>query len=152
AGAGIGVGLNLWASRLGTLEDPQLVKLEKLDLLVHDSTDRATIVIQRPGQEHRYLIDPEPGSQTAKALRAEGFTVVPSAAALKERDPGAFQLFQQHGRSTARRVGELARAIGGLFLRMLMMVSVPLIVTSLITGVTGLGSAQELGRMFGRTA
>lgn len=41
--------------------------------------------------------------------------------------------------------------LGGLFLRMLKMVAVPLIVTSLASGVLGLGGAARLGRMFGRT-
>ncbi|MBI2477644.1 MAG: dicarboxylate/amino acid:cation symporter, partial [Planctomycetia bacterium] len=36
-------------------------------------------------------------------------------------------------------------------LRMLRMVAVPLITTSLITGVMGLGHAERLGKMFGRT-
>jgi Na+/H+-dicarboxylate symporter len=31
------------------------------------------------------------------------------------------------------------------------MVSVPLIIFSLVTGVTGLGHAEQLGKMFGRT-
>lgn len=44
-----------------------------------------------------------------------------------------------------------AKAIGDLFLRLLKMVTVPLILTSLITGVTGLGGRGKIGRMFGRT-
>ena len=31
------------------------------------------------------------------------------------------------------------------------MISIPLIITSLLSGVTGLGQAERLGRMFGRT-
>jgi len=45
----------------------------------------------------------------------------------------------------------LAKAVGDLFLRMLKMVTVPLILTSLVTGVTGLGSQGRFGSMFGRT-
>jgi len=59
--------------------------------------------------------------------------------------------FQRHGRSWSRWLGDLAQRLGGLFLRMLRMVAVPLIVTSLVTGVMGLGHAERLGRMFGRT-
>jgi len=44
-----------------------------------------------------------------------------------------------------------AKSIGDLFLRLLKMVTVPLILTSLITGVTALGSHGRFGRMFGRT-
>lgn len=45
----------------------------------------------------------------------------------------------------------IAKAIGDLFLRLLKMVTVPLILTSLITGVTGLGGQGNFGRMFSRT-
>ncbi len=77
--------------------------------------------------------------------------VVPTLGTLQEQDPLAFALFKTYGRSLARRVGDTAELLGGLFLRMLKMVSVPLIITSLITGVTGLGRADRLGPMFGRT-
>lgn len=45
----------------------------------------------------------------------------------------------------------VAKAIGDLFLRLLKMVTVPLILTSLITGVTGLGGQGNFGRMFSKT-
>ena len=48
-------------------------------------------------------------------------------------------------------MGEAAQKLGGLFLRLLQMVAVPLIITSLICGVTGLGDAASLGGMFLRT-
>lgn len=51
----------------------------------------------------------------------------------------------------AATVGGAAGSVGGLFLRLLQMVAVPLIVTSLICGVTGLGDASRLGGMFLRT-
>jgi len=46
---------------------------------------------------------------------------------------------------------EVCQRLGGLFLRLLKMVAVPLIVTSLATGVLGLGGPAGLGRMFSRT-
>jgi Na+/H+-dicarboxylate symporter len=70
---------------------------------------------------------------------------------LQVSDPAAYAIFRLHGRSTARWVGDMARDVGDLFLRMLKMVSIPLIITSLLTGVTGLGQADRVGRMFGRT-
>lgn len=70
---------------------------------------------------------------------------------LQTDDPEAYALFYLHGRSVARKVGDLAQLLGDLFLRMLKMVSIPLIITSLVTGVTGLGQADRLGKMFGRT-
>ncbi len=48
-------------------------------------------------------------------------------------------------------VAATGRAVGGLFLRLLQMLVVPLIVASLITGVTGLGDVKKLGRLGGRT-
>ncbi len=75
----------------------------------------------------------------------------PTLEALRSNDPQAFALFELYGRSASRTVGDYAKALGNLFLRMLKMVSVPLIITSLLSGVTGLGQAERLGKMFGRT-
>lgn len=77
--------------------------------------------------------------------------VFPTLEQLRDKDPIAYALFENYGRSRARTVGDLAKALGNLFLRMLKMVSVPLIITSLISGITGLGQADRLGKMFGRT-
>jgi len=78
-------------------------------------------------------------------------TVVPTLSKLKTHDPTAYAVFRQNGRSLARTVGDLAKILGDLFLRMLKMISVPLIVASLLSGITGLGRAERLGKMFGRT-
>ena len=48
-------------------------------------------------------------------------------------------------------VAHLGKELGGLFLKLLKMVVVPLIVFSLITGVTGMGDVRQLGRLGGRT-
>ena len=48
-------------------------------------------------------------------------------------------------------VTSIMKFIGDLFLRLLKMVTVPLILTSLITGVTGLGQHGQFGKMFSRT-
>ena len=53
---------------------------------------------------------------------------VNSLGELKEKDPAAYALFLLHGRSTARTAGDRLKMIGDLFLRMLKMVSVPLII------------------------
>ncbi|NOZ40471.1 MAG: dicarboxylate/amino acid:cation symporter [Planctomycetes bacterium] len=78
-------------------------------------------------------------------------TVMATLGKLKSQDPAAYALFQKHGRSLARTIGDGAKTLGDLFLRMLKMVSIPLIITSLLSGVTGLGHAERLGKMFGRT-
>ena len=57
----------------------------------------------------------------------------------------------KHGGGVQRKVAAGAKFVGDLFLRLLQMITIPLIVTSLVTGVTGLGTTQRFGRMFGRT-
>lgn len=41
--------------------------------------------------------------------------------------------------------------LGDLFMRLLRMIIVPLVLTSIISGVASLGGARELGRLFGKT-
>jgi proton glutamate symport protein len=78
-------------------------------------------------------------------------TVQPSLNELKTADPEAYVLFLRYGRATARTVADRVKMVGDLFLRLLKMVSVPLIIFSITTGVVGLRSAERLGKMFGRT-
>ena len=60
-------------------------------------------------------------------------------------------LYETRGQSPARAWVERFRRLGGLFLRLLKMVAVPLIITSLASGVLGLGGTGSIGRMFSRT-
>lgn len=53
--------------------------------------------------------------------------------------------------SISRTVADVGEEVGDLFLRLLEMVVVPLIVSSLITGVTSMGDMKRLGSMGGRT-
>lgn len=48
-------------------------------------------------------------------------------------------------------VARYGKGVGDVFLRLLSMIVAPLILTSLITGVTGTGNVKGLGRMGGRT-
>ena len=48
------------------------------------------------------------------------------------------------------KVALVGKEIGDLFLRLLQMLVVPLIVSSLITGVTGMGDLRTLGSIGGR--
>ena len=43
------------------------------------------------------------------------------------------------------------KGVGDVFLRLLSMIVAPLILTSLVSGVTGTGSVEGLGRLGGRT-
>jgi len=75
----------------------------------------------------------------------------PDAHKLIEQFPQWKPLYEQHGGGLAATVTIWARFLGDLFLRLLKMITVPLIVTSLVTGVAGLGNTSRLGSMFGRT-
>lgn len=50
-----------------------------------------------------------------------------------------------------RHVSVWSKFVGDLFLRLLRMITIPLIVTSLVVGVAGLGQTSRLGSMFGKT-
>jgi proton glutamate symport protein len=61
------------------------------------------------------------------------------------------KLHAQHGGGWKRTLTSVAKYGGDLFLRLLKMITVPLIVTSLVTGVAGLDNTSRFGAMFGRT-
>ncbi|MEO8270984.1 MAG: cation:dicarboxylase symporter family transporter, partial [Aureliella sp.] len=69
---------------------------------------------------------------------------------LARQSPVAAQIFEM-APSLARQIGAWCKRIGGLFLRMLQMVSVPLIIASLASGVLGLGGGVGFGKMFSTT-
>ena len=48
-------------------------------------------------------------------------------------------------------IATIGKELGGVFLRLLQMLVVPLIMSSLVTGVTGMGNLSQLGRLGGRT-
>ncbi|MFP6618956.1 MAG: dicarboxylate/amino acid:cation symporter [Pirellulaceae bacterium] len=146
-GAGIGLLLN---GTVSTVEhsvtgedlpsDAQALKVVALDF--KDSTDRIEIAVKSAdGSEQRFIVD---GTSQA----AGAFVTLKE---LQAKQPQAYGWFKRYGRSSARWVGDVSQKLGGLFLRLLQMVAIPLIITSLITGVLGLGDAQRLGKMFDRT-
>lgn len=59
--------------------------------------------------------------------------------------------FEAHGTGISQKVMAISKWLGDLFLRLLKMVTIPLIVTSLITGIASLGNAAQFGAMFSRT-
>jgi proton glutamate symport protein len=140
AGAVIGVSLNLLASTRSVrlVEDlpPGFSAVE-----IDDASGRAEIRFYSGDKLQRTVtIDPT----------ATGDDTFLSLAELRKQDPQVAVFYQTHGGSWAQALGNLFRRFGNLFLRMLQMVAVPLIVTSLLTGVMGL-SGQAVGRMFSRT-
>ena len=143
-GGAIGIGLNVFASTSRTVITEGLpADLDRLEIT--DSTD---------GTQFRLLAS----DQTARTLvvghadgAAEGVEVFGSLQELRASEPALAALYESQAMSQAHRWGDRFKRLGGLFLRLLKMVAVPLIVTSLAAGVLGLGGTASLGRMFSRT-
>jgi proton glutamate symport protein len=70
---------------------------------------------------------------------------------LKTRFPTFVSHYEEYREGWSRSVTILSKWLGDLFLRLLKMVTIPLIVSSLITGVAGLGGTSGLGSMFSKT-
>lgn len=141
AGTLLGVFLNLFASSTDVNVTENLPPGIS-SAAIADSSDRTSIkYVGEDGEVTQYTVDP--------ISRQEG--VLHSIAELDKVDPAAASIYYAHGQSTAKRWGGWFKKVGGLFLRMLQMVAVPLIITSLLTGILGLGGAEGVGRMFRRT-
>lgn len=141
-GAAIGLTLNLTVGDRHTVVPEDRLPEGVTALEFHDTADRIDIDLT--------LADSAPQHWVIDATRREPDSLA-SLMKLEEEAPLAYEFFYRYGRSWARWGGDAAHRLGGLFLRMLRMVAVPLIVTSLITGVMGLGHAERFGKMFGRT-
>lgn len=141
AGSILGIALNVLASHRQTslVDDlPSAVVAVEMD----DTPERSIIRYTREdGSEVERIVTPLPADPTQ----------FPNLESLRKVDPMAAEWFESHGQSLARRVGFWLKRLGDLFLRMLKMVAVPLIVTSLLSGVLNLGSGSGVGRMFRRT-
>ncbi|GIW94038.1 MAG: sodium:dicarboxylate symporter [Pirellulaceae bacterium] len=141
-GALAGIALNVGAGQ-------RTVELTKTELAgraisfrSEDSLDRIHIEWEdSSGKRHTWQVDP--------SRRTEGSLA--SLEQLAARDPVAYELFMQFGQSPARYWGQTAKRTGNLFLRLLQMVAVPLIISSLVTGILGLGGVARLGKMLGTT-
>jgi Na+/H+-dicarboxylate symporter len=140
AGAIIGVSLNLFASsRSVRVTDGLPDGFTSMEIV--DTSGRVQIQMLQGDQVARELvIDPTvAGDDRYRSLDQ-----------LKAKEPEIAMLYATHGGSWAQSIGGAFKRLGNLFLRMLQMVAVPLIVTSLVTGVMGL-SGHAVGRMFSRT-
>ncbi|MCA8988073.1 MAG: dicarboxylate/amino acid:cation symporter [Planctomycetaceae bacterium] len=76
---------------------------------------------------------------------------VESRAQMQQHYPGFVRFYDDYVNSMSRQVTIISKWTGDLFLRLLKMVTIPLIVFSLISGVAGLGGTDRLGSMFGKT-
>lgn len=105
-------------------------------------TDRAVHIVEVAGRitiDYTRKHNGQPVSTTLKVDSADEL-------------PEHWQAFHaQHGGGWKRTLTAVAKYGGDLFLRLLKMITVPLIVTSLITGVAGLENTSRFGAMFGRT-
>ncbi|TWT52838.1 Proton glutamate symport protein [Rubripirellula amarantea] len=141
AGTLLGAWLNIFASDR-TVNLSEGLPASVVTAQIVDSSERTEIrYLTKDDRSVSWIIDPI----------VSGDRSVRSVAALESEDSLAASLYLDHGQSTAKRFGNWFKRIGGLFLRMLQMVAVPLIVTSLLCGILGLGAAEGVGRMFRRT-
>lgn len=139
-GTVIGVALNIAGSeRTVSVREGLPTGIQSVVMI--DTASRTEIeIVREDGTRINHAIDP--------LGKAGEFRTLDD---LKAADSTAASLYVQHGQSIAKRIGAWFKRIGGLFLRMLQMVAVPLIVTSLLTGVLGLGVRDGVGRMFRNT-
>lgn len=143
-GAAVGTGLNVFAGTSRVVINEGLpAGLRRVEIT--DSTDGTTFRLLRDDQTARTVMVGH--ADTA----GEGVEVFGTLTEFRKGEPEVVALYETQGISQAHRWGDRFKRLGGLFLRLLKMVAVPLIVTSLASGVLGLGGTKSLGRMFSRT-
>ncbi len=141
-GAVVGVSLNLLAGTRETTVAAARLPAGLTTLTISDSPNHVRLTwTTTDGNSGEAVVDGTRQTVGATATVDE----------LARTQPEVADWLHRLGRSPARVVGEAAQKVGNLFLRLLQMVAVPLIITSLICGVTGLGDAASLGGMFLRT-
>lgn len=123
-------------------EYPQGITRTSATLVIEDRRIRIEEDLDRIVLTHTGTLDGEAFTDTVTAR---------DPAELLKKHPEWGPAYAAYGGTPSRTIAGWAKAIGDLFLRMLKMISIPLIVTSLVTGVAGLGSSRQLGKMFTRT-
>lgn len=143
AGSILGLALNFFFStRDVKLTASDGLPSDIVEAKISDSSNETTIAYTTADdRQFSYIVAPT----------ARGDDALRSLDDLGNKDKRALQLYLQHGQSTAKVIGGWLKRIGGLFLRMLQMVAVPLILTSLLTGIMGIASGEGIGRLFRRT-
>jgi len=91
-----------------------------------------------------YAVDDQPVTMITRMTLGE-------SAAVKRDHRWLATAFERYEDSAGRWLDEISRWIGALFLRLLKMVTVPLIATSLVSAVAGLGGRGQLKGLFGST-
>jgi Na+/H+-dicarboxylate symporter len=138
---------------LPTVETFQKRYKQAAEALLSDPPAKKTV----PITERRLHISEETDLITMRYTRQyEGRRIVNS---LKAKDPKELQEkypqfaagYEKYQDTLSRKVTIAAKIMGDLFLRLLRMITIPLIVTSLVVGVAGLGSTERIGSMFGKT-
>ncbi len=118
--------------------DPRAVQIvvSNRDIEIHENLDKISVVYSRTedGQEL---------STTYEGLSPQDLE--------KQAPAWIGAIYREIGGTPSLTVASWAKAIGDLFLRLLKMITIPLIVTSLVTGIAGLGDTHRLGNLFGKT-
>lgn len=143
-GAAVGLPLNILAGKS---------QLFSLDVRLKDDLDEAAVsaALRQAFTEHGIVLTDEAQASVVTADRRwriddNGWSYV-----VRLEDG---QLNVYGGRipeSWPRTVAKYGKGVGDIFLRLLSMIVAPLILTSLVTGVTGTGTIEGLGRLGGRT-
>lgn len=121
--------------------------------LLPEGTEQKTVNVTN----RRVHISEESNGITLRYTRRyEGNRIVNSLSVkgpkdLEEKYPQFVPSYEQYEGTISRKVTIAAKTIGDFFLRLLKMITIPLIVTSLVVGVAGLGSTERIGSMFGKT-
>ncbi|QDV22831.1 dicarboxylate/amino acid:cation symporter [Aureliella helgolandensis] len=139
-GAVLGIAVNWqWSTRVTELQSGLPAGVQQAT--IRDSSDTIQVSwIDELGEEHERIVDPT-GNTPGGVMTVDDLAKTsPLAAELYERAP-----------SRAKQIGKWCKRIGGLFLRMLQMVSVPLIIASLSTGILGMSGASRFKKMFSAT-
>ncbi len=124
---------------------PRLAELHADGRREYDVTAPKVFIVEEPKARIVRYSREQAGRPAVSSFQGD------SEAALFDKAPQWKALYEQHGGGFGRTVASVAKSIGDIFLRLLKMITVPLIATSLVTGVAGLGETSRFRKLFGRT-
>ena len=140
-GTGIGIAVN-----------PGDIELPDTQVESDDDPSRVLNVTQRK----IHVTDDGKSVSVTYTRKRNGQTVVSTHKAknvdeLGKKYPEWKEAYELNGGRISRQCIIVSKWLGDLFLRLLKMITIPLIVTSLVTGVASLGNTARFGSMFGKT-